>query len=148
MPCGEEFSEPVRDGQRISSLLHQAGQMNSVKKFRVLVVEDEVLLRLDLSAHLEGVGYEVVEAGCAAEAIEVLERDSTIRVVFTDIRMPGEMDGMALARCVRERWPPTIIVICSGNTQDVFDLADIHIIEKPYLSEHIACVLESVAAEL
>lgn len=122
--------------------------MNSIIKFRVLVVEDEALLRLDLVAHLENFGYEVVEAGTAAEAIDILERDRSIRVVFTDIRMPGEMDGAALARCIRERWPPTIIVICSGNSQDVTDLADIHIIEKPYLPDHIGYVLEAVASQL
>lgn len=99
--------------------------MNSTKRFRVLVVEDEVLLRLDLAAYLENFGYEVVQAGSATEAIALLEMDPSIRVVFTDIRMPGEMDGVALARCIRERWPPTIIVICSGNAHDAVDLADI-----------------------
>ena len=58
------------------------------------------------------------------------------------------MDGGALARCIRERSPPTIIVICSGNAEDAADLADIRIINKPYLPDDITLVLEAVSAQL
>jgi CheY-like chemotaxis protein len=122
--------------------------VNSASKFSVLVVEDEVLVRLDLGSHLERAGYRVIEAGSAAEAIEILERDSSIRVVFTDIRMPGDMDGVALARCVRERWPPTIIVVCSGNSEEAIELADILLLDKPYVPDQVAAVLDAVAAQL
>lgn len=81
----------------------------------LLVVEDEILLRLDLADLAQQAGFETVEAGGAAEAIEILEARDDIRVVFTDIRMPGDMDGLALPHFVRDRWPPTIIVICSAN---------------------------------
>lgn len=114
----------------------------------VLVVEDELLVRLDLATYLQQRGYHVFEAGSAAEAIGILERDRSIRVVFTDIRMPGAMDGAALARWVRERWPPTIIVVCSGNSQDAVDIADIHILDKPYLSEQVLMVLDAVDTQL
>ncbi|MBA2126335.1 hypothetical protein DLM45_08870 [Hyphomicrobium methylovorum] len=86
----------------------------AVSKAKVLVVEDEFLIRWDLVAALEDAGFSTVEAGSAAEAISVLERDRDIRVVFTDIQMPGSMDGLALANYVRGRWPPTIIVISSA----------------------------------
>lgn len=69
----------------------------------VLVVEDEALVRMDLALHLSEAGYRVIEAGSAAEAIEILEKDRSIRAVFTDINMPGDMNGLALAQCVRER---------------------------------------------
>jgi two-component system, response regulator PdtaR len=116
--------------------------------FKVLVVEDEALIRLDLASYLMQRGFDVLEAGSAAEAIEYLESDRTIRVVFTDIRMPGDMDGIALAKCVRERWPPTIIVICSGNSEEAVDVADIHIIEKPYMMDKMVMVLNAVEQQL
>lgn len=122
--------------------------MTNDQKFKVLVVEDEVLVRLDLVSQLTEHGYDVVEAGTAIEAMAILERDREIRVVFTDIRMPGGMDGVALARCVRERWPPTIIVICSGNADEAVELADIQLLHKPYLAEHLTYVLEAVSSQL
>lgn len=81
----------------------------------VLVVEDETLIRLDLVQKLEDAGLDVCEAASAAEAIDILEHHPEIRVVFTDIQMPGTMDGLELARYVRKRWPPTIVVISSGK---------------------------------
>jgi CheY-like chemotaxis protein len=122
--------------------------MSAVAKIGVLVVEDETLVRLDLVSYLDQAGYEVHEASSTAEAIEILERDRSIRVVFTDVRMPGDMDGVALARIVRERWPPTIIVVCSGNANEAAALADIHILDKPYLPDHVQMVLEAVATQL
>jgi len=87
----------------------------------LLVVDDEPLIRLDLRQLAEDAGFEVVEASNAAEARIVLEGRRDIRVVFTDIRMPGDMDGLELARYVRRRWPPTFIVICSGNAEPPAD---------------------------
>lgn len=81
----------------------------------ILVVDDELLLRMDLAEMASRAGFEAIEASSASDAIDVLESDNDIRVVFTDIKMPGDMDGLALAHYVRDRWPPTIIVICSGN---------------------------------
>lgn len=122
--------------------------MTATSPVRVLVVEDETLLRLDLGLHLGEHGYDVLEAGSAMEAIEILEKDRSIRVVFTDIRMPGDMDGIALAKCVRERWPPTIIVICSANTSDYGGLADFHLLDKPYVPEKMLMVLDAVNQQL
>ena len=122
--------------------------MGSVTKLTVLVVEDEALIRLDLASYLMQRGFNVLEAGSADEAIEILERDRTIRVVFTDVRMPGDMDGIALANCNRERWPPTVMVVCSGNLEEAVDVADIHIIEKPYLPEQLLMVLDAVEQQI
>jgi len=83
----------------------------------LLVVEDELFLRLDLVDLATDAGFETIEAGSAAEAIAILEARTDIRAVFTDIRMPGEMDGIALAHFVRDCWPPTVIVICSAIAQ-------------------------------
>ena len=68
-----------------------------------LVVEDEALVRFDLTQSLQAEGYETFEAADAAEAIAVMEAHPEIRVVFTDIQMPGTMDGLALSHYVRKR---------------------------------------------
>jgi len=81
----------------------------------VLVVEDEFLLRMDSVEILEDEGFEVIPAANADEAIAVLSARSDIRLVFTDIQMPGSMDGLKLARFVRNRWPPIKIVATSGH---------------------------------
>jgi CheY-like chemotaxis protein len=81
----------------------------------VLIVEDEFLLRMDAADMIEAAGFEVVEAANADEAIEILEARRDITVVFTDIQMPGSMDGLKLARAVRGRWPPIRIIATSGH---------------------------------
>ena len=80
----------------------------------ILVVEDEFLIRWDLVSGVEDAGYRAKEASSADQAIRVLENDPNIRVVITDISMPGTMDGIELAHYVRDRWPPTVIVISSA----------------------------------
>jgi CheY-like chemotaxis protein len=81
----------------------------------VLIVEDEVLLRMDAVDMVGAAGFEVVEAANADQAIKILEARPDITVMFTDIQMPGSMDGLKLARAVRGRWPPVKIVATSGH---------------------------------
>jgi CheY-like chemotaxis protein len=81
----------------------------------VLVVEDEVLLRMDIAQSLEDEGFRVFEASNADDAITILNANSGIRLMFTDIDMPGSMDGLKLAAAVRDRWPPIKIIITSGH---------------------------------
>ena len=81
----------------------------------VLIVEDEPLVRLCAVETVEGAGFEVIEAANADEAIRILESRSDIRVVFTDLHMPGSMDGLKLAHAVRNRWPPIKIIVTSGR---------------------------------
>jgi CheY-like chemotaxis protein len=81
----------------------------------VLIVEDEPLVRLCAVDTVEGAGFEVIEAANADEAIRILESRSDIRVVFTDLHMPGAMDGLKLAHAVRNRWPPIKIIVTSGR---------------------------------
>src|SRR3954452_5138099 len=81
----------------------------------VLIVEDEFLLRMDAADMIDAAGFEVLEAGNADEAIDILESRRDVTVVFTDIQMPGSMDGLKLARAVRGRWPPIKIVATSGH---------------------------------
>jgi CheY-like chemotaxis protein len=81
----------------------------------VLVVEDEFLIRMQAVAIIEQAGYNVVEARNADEAIAILEMREDIRIVVTDIEMPGSMDGIKLARAIRDRWPPVELVVTSGR---------------------------------
>ena len=82
---------------------------------KVLVVEDEPLIRLGLASVIEEAGYQVVEAANADGAIRRLEADSSIRVVVTDVDMPGSMDGIKLAHYVRQKWPPIHLIVISGK---------------------------------
>src|ERR1700688_2730161 len=80
----------------------------------VLVVEDEMLLRMRAVDMVEDAGYSSLEAVDADEAVAILESRSDIALMFTDIQMPGSMNGLELARAVHERWPPIKIILVSG----------------------------------
>jgi CheY-like chemotaxis protein len=82
----------------------------------VLIVEDQALVRAGAVDLVEDAGFEAIEAANADEAIRILESRSDIRVVFTDIDMPGSMDGLKLAHAVRNRWPPIKLVVTSGQS--------------------------------
>lgn len=91
----------------------------------VLVVEDEFLLRLHATDIVEEAGFTAIAVANADEAVAILEARDDIVVLFTDVRMPGSMDGLELAHAVRNRWPPIKIVIVSGHLQvDEIDLPD------------------------
>jgi len=81
----------------------------------VLVVEDEMLLRIRAVEMVEDAGFTSVEAVDADEAVAILESRSDIALVFTDIQMPGTMDGLKLARIVHRRWPAIRIILVSGQ---------------------------------
>jgi two-component system, response regulator PdtaR len=81
----------------------------------VLIVEDEFLVRMVAVGLVEDAGFEAVEAANADEAIAILEARDDIRIVFTDVNMPGSMDGLKLAAAVRDRWPPIEFIVTSGR---------------------------------
>src|ERR1700726_1736602 len=83
----------------------------------VLVVEDELLLRMRAVDIVEDAGYTSVEAVDADQAVAILESRSDIALLFTDIQMPGKMDGLGLARSGHKRWPPIKIILVSGQLQ-------------------------------
>jgi CheY-like chemotaxis protein len=114
----------------------------------VLIVEDEFLLRINAVDIIEAAGFKVVEAGNADEAIEILESRRDITVVFTDIQMPGSMDGLKLARAVRGRWPPIKIVATSGHVGVAeTDLPEGgRFLPKPYSPVQVTGVLRELTA--
>jgi CheY-like chemotaxis protein len=117
------------------------------KRSVVLVVEDDFLLRMDAVDAVRAAGFEPVEAGNADEAIAILEAHPCIHVVFTDIQMPGSMDGLKLAKFVKDRWPPIEIVATSGHIRVSED--DLpkggRFLPKPYTPAQIVGVLRELA---
>ena len=81
----------------------------------VLIVEDEMLLRMRAVDMVEDAGYNSVEAVDADEAVAILESRSDIALLFTDIQMQSSMDGLGLAHTVHKRWPPIKIILVSGQ---------------------------------
>src|SRR6202171_2155741 len=81
----------------------------------ILVVEDEMLLRMRAVDMVEDAGFAPIEAINADDALAILESRSDIEMLFTDIQMPGSMDGLKLAYAVHERWPLIKIILVSGQ---------------------------------
>lgn len=115
---------------------------------RVLVVEDETFIRMDVVDMLRAAGFDIVEATNADQAIEMMERDSDIRLIFTDIDMPGSMNGLKLAAAVRERWPPVRIIATSGHFKlQAGDLpADAWFFPKPYQPAQIISAIRKLTS--
>jgi two-component system, response regulator PdtaR len=114
----------------------------------VLVVEDDWPLRLIAVEVVEDAGYVVIEAANADEAILILEGRADIAVIFTDVDMPGSMDGLKLAYAVRHRWPPIKIIIVSGKTHlnDADLPPDTQFFSKPYSVPGMISELRSLIA--
>jgi CheY-like chemotaxis protein len=112
----------------------------------VLVIEDEFLVRLNAVSLLEKAGFATLQAGGADEAIALLEARKDIRIVFTDINMPGSMDGLRLAHAIRHRWPPIELVLTSGNMRvPDEDLPERGIfLHKPYDGPHLVETLRTL----
>lgn len=114
----------------------------------VLVVEDEVLIRMGIAGELEDEGFKVFQAGNADVAILLLLREPSIDLLLTDIDMPGSMDGLKLAAAVRNRWPPVKIIIVSGQ----FRIAEADLplggrfFPKPYVGADVAAAFREMAA--
>ncbi|WP_206185558.1 response regulator [Thioclava sp. JM3] len=96
-------------------LRHQGEAMRN-DAIKVLVVEDEAIIRMDLVLGLEELGYDVIEANSADAALNLLEARHEIDLLITDIDMPGKMDGVGLAHEVRRRFSACQIIIMSGHS--------------------------------
>jgi two-component system, response regulator PdtaR len=102
----------------------------------VLLVEDEVLVRTPVAHTLRGAGFVVVEVANADEAWSYLRSGASVDLVFSDIQMPGSMDGVELARRIRENFDRIVIILTSGKGALPPD-NDHHFIGKPYRSAHV-----------
>ncbi|HUE64075.1 MAG TPA: response regulator, partial [Rhizomicrobium sp.] len=91
---------------------------NSCISNTILVVEDELLIRICIADALRNVGFEVVEASTADEALTIINGGTPIHLVFTDVRMPGTMDGIALISLLRKMRPELKLAVASGYSPD------------------------------
>lgn len=99
----------------------------------ILIVEDDVLVRMIAGDILTDAGFCVYEAHDAQEAMDLLEARTDVRVVFTDWNMPGDIDGMELARLVRKHWPEISVIVTSGKMRPPGELpAQVQFLTKPY----------------
>ncbi len=114
--------------------------ITSPKGNTVLVVEDDALVRECAVDILSECGFHVLQAPTAPKALLLLE-GTHVDVVFTDINMPGEFDGLGLARRVRQRWPDIAIVITSGRGCPENCVEGARFLPKPYMFDTVARVL-------
>ena len=102
----------------------------------ILVVEDQILIRLNIANYLRECGFHVIEAADAAEAIAVFEANTKVDLVFSDIQMPGELDGFGLARWVRQHHSGVQVVLTSGYVKAAEEAGDLcedgPVLKKPY----------------
>jgi CheY-like chemotaxis protein len=119
------------------------GQSVPFAKPVVLVVEDEPIQRMMAVDLVEDAGFEALEAWGADDAVRILESRADIRIVFTDIDMPGSMNGLRLAAAIRDRWPPIEIIVTSGHVRSTgLDLPERSVFfSKPYDIEKLTAQL-------
>ncbi|MGA1834344.1 response regulator [Rhizobium wenxiniae] len=112
----------------------------------VLIVEDEPIIRMTVADDFLSAGFEVLEASNADEALAILETQRPITAIFSDIDMPGSIDGLELARLVRDRWPPVHIILTSGHKKPQAEhLPDrVRFLPKPYLHQTVIGALKSL----
>lgn len=123
------------------------GQSQPLKRWPVLVVEDEPILRLDAIDMIERAGFEAVEALSSADAIRILEERLDIRLVYMDLDMPRSRKGIEIAAAIRERWPPIEIILTAAYfTRDSIDLPDrAEFYPKPVRPEEIIAAMHRLA---
>lgn len=112
----------------------------------VLLVEDELFVRIATADALMDAGFEVVETAHAKAALEVLRCRPDIRILFTDVQMPGSMNGLELASLVRREWPHIAVVITSGHLRpETGHLPEkVVFIAKPYGEQAPAKAIQSL----
>lgn len=104
----------------------------------VLVVEDEAIVRIPIAEYLRDCGYHVLEAANAGEAIGLVGSGDRVDVVFSDVRMPGSMDGVGLARWIRDHHPEVPVLLTSGYSTSLSgELKEVKLIEKPYSQSQV-----------
>ncbi len=114
----------------------------------ILVVEDDPLIRLLGADMLIDAGFDVIEAWNADEALAILQARSDIRVLFTDVDMPGSLDGLELANIARQKWPHLHIIITSGQRRPAARQLprDGRFVEKPYAPDALARDIDAMLA--
>lgn len=112
----------------------------------VLLVEDDTLVRIVAAEVMIDAGFRVVEAEHAVAALRLIAEGVTPDVLVTDVKMPGSIDGFALAQIVASRWPDTGIIVCSGHAMPApNDLPDgAHFLGKPYTPTRLVALIQAL----
>jgi CheY-like chemotaxis protein len=129
------------------SFEHLSQERAATRQRVVLIVEDEILVRLAIADYLRGAGYAVVEAADAAEALGVLASGEPVDAVFTDVQMPGAMDGLMLVHWVHKHYPAIQVLVTSGKGEAAVSsglIADDSFFSKPYPLEKVANRIRSL----
>jgi CheY-like chemotaxis protein len=113
----------------------------------VLIAEDEFIIRLTIAEFLRDQGYVVIEVANADEALDVFRSGTAVDLLFTDVRMPGSMDGCELARLVRAAWPSTAVILTSGYSQSLLSArsaSEDFVLPKPYRPQAVLTTIKAV----
>lgn len=115
--------------------------MSAVRHPTVLLVEDEPIIRMGLADHIARQGFAVIEAGSGDRAMEMVRNGNLVDIIITDVQMPGQHDGIALALWTRRNFPHIKLIIVSGATSGAVapDLLgeEGRIMPKPYQYDEI-----------
>lgn len=129
--------------------MNASGKDPQTESPTVLVVEDELLVREVIADYLQDCGFRVVEAGNADDAIKMLRTEVRIDVVFSDVQMPGSLDGFDLARWIRREQPNVKIILTSGLARAAAAselCADGLLMAKPYRHGEVERRIRSLLA--
>jgi two-component system, response regulator PdtaR len=114
---------------------------------RILVVEDEVLIRAFIAEELRLAGFSVIEAGRGEEALTYINAGEQVDLVFSDIRMPGSLNGLQLAEILRDKYPDIFIVLTSGNALPGHVGIVQAFVPKPYDVTQTIALMSSILAQ-
>ncbi len=114
----------------------------------VLLVDDEPVVRMVACQSLEDAGFQVIQADCAQEALDILKSRADVGVLFTDVNMPGAFDGLELAALVHRLWPCIQLVVTSGQALQAPVPDDGRFMAKPYRLDEMVDTVTSVAQRL
>ena len=105
----------------------------------ILIVEDEIIIRMSSAATLEDAGFGVLEASSSAEALQALLQHRQSSLLMTDVRLPGDMDGLELVACVRRYHPAIRALVVSGNSsaREAGDAGAFGFLAKPYMAHSL-----------
>lgn len=129
----------------------RAQDQSALSPATILVVEDEWLVRLPIAEYLRDCGYRVLEASDADEAMAMIDSGQTVDLVFSDVRMPGSIDGFGLARWLRRNHPDVPVLLASGYSGVATPDPEIRslgrLIEKPYSQPQVARRIEALLSD-
>ena len=114
---------------------------------RILVVEDEVLIRAFIAEELRLAGFSVIEAGRAEEALTYINAGEQVDLVFSDIRMPGSLNGLQLAEILRDRYPDILVILTSGNADPMHIGIVQAFVHKPYDVTQTIALMSAMLAQ-